>query len=242
MLSPLTLVYMSLNIQSTIRTLSEVLNAMAPFAGGSIPSEDSTEYADWVRWIAQKQEEYARRAFWRRCLTREEITIGGKTTVLPDRFHKPNGLYMLVVDGVDWQETPNDDEQYVFIEMNNDPDDEDFGSWQMRFKNEVAAGTSAEMWYFANPPRPVASTDKLLLPGDMVAYGALQEYFRTTGAEGSEDKAELMAENRFNEYLALEVIPDKSDLLNFINSPTKVNYLTKAKSYYASRSGRNNQY
>jgi hypothetical protein len=230
-----------LEVQSTVHTLDEVLASMAPFAGGSIPDANDSEYTDWVRWIGQKQEEYARRGFWRRCLTREAITLDGETSILPIRFHKPNGLWMLVVDGVDWNETPNSDEQYVFVEMINDPDDANFGRWQMRFDTEVEGPTSAVLWYFSNPPRPTDGTDRLLLPGDMVAYGALQEYFRTTGNEGSEDKAEEMAENRFMEYLSLEVLPDKSDLLTHSQNNSHVNRLIKARSYYSSRPYRNNQ-
>lgn len=233
---------MATEIQSSIRTLGEVLQAMAPFAGGSIPNDDTQEYEDWVNWVAQKQEEYARRGFWRRTLTRVEITLTeGYTTVLPVRFHKPNGLFALVVDGVDWQENPNTDDQHILIEMINDPDDENYGRWQMRFSTTVEAGTEAVMYYFANPPKPTSSTDILLLPGDMVAYGALQEYFRTTGSEGSEDKAEEMAENRFSEYLGLEVLPDKSELLVHSENITRVDYLATARNRYSSRPGRNTQ-
>ena len=149
---------------------------------------------------------------------------------------------MLVVDGVDWQETPNNDGQYVMIEMINDPEDENFGSWQMRFSVEVEAGTEAVIWYFSNPPKPVDSDDILLLPGDMVAYGVLQEYYRTTGAEGSEDKAEEMAEGRFLEYLGLETLPDKSDLLTHMESPTHVDRLVLARNQYRNRNRRNTQY
>lgn len=239
---------MSLEVQSTIQTLGEVLSAMAPFAGGSIPDSDSQEYLDWVRWVGQKQEEYARRAFWRRCLTREEITLtAGYVTVLPARFHKPNGLYMLIVtndegEGVDWNDPDNSDEQYIFIEMNNDVDSADFGKWQMRFDNEVEAGTTAVIWYFANPPKPTALADKLLLPGDMVAYASLQEYFRTTGSEGSEDKTEEMAENRFQEYISMEVIPDKKELLRHSEKDTRVDRLAIAKNFYRNRPNRNTQY
>lgn len=232
---------MALDVQSSVRTLGDVLNFMAPFAGGSIPDENDQEYIDWVRWIQNKQEEYARRSMWRRCLTREVITIGGFTTVLPDRFHKPNGLYMLIVDEVDWNENPNTAEMGIFVEMNNDPDDEDFGKWQMRFSEEVDAGTSAIIWYFANPPKPTATTDVLLLPGDMIGYAALGEYFRTTGAEGSQDKAEEDAENRFGEYNSLEVIPAKNELLTFTTGVTKIDYGKRARGYYQSRFRRNIQ-
>jgi hypothetical protein len=235
--------------QSTIQTLDQVLSMMSPFAGGSRPGSDTQEYADWVRWIGQKQEEYARRGFWRRCLTREAITLTpGFTTVLPARFHKPNGLFMLIVDEVDWNEPDNEAEQYIFIEMDNAVTtgtpavaNPNFGKWQMRFENEILVSTSAVIWYFSNPPTPVALTDKLLLPGDMVAYAALQEYYRTTGSEGSEDKAEQLAENRFAEYNALEVLPDKKDLLVHTQGGNRVDRLQKAKDFYRNRPGRNYQ-
>lgn len=232
---------MALSIPSNIQTLGEVLNAMAPFAGGSIPDETDQEFLDWKNWVVNKQEEYARRAFWRRCLTREVFQIQGETTVLPDRFNRPNALFMLIVDGVDWKETPNTDDQSIFVEMINDTEDEDFGKWQMRFLNPVTTATDAILWYYANPPKPVALADKLLLPGDMIAYAALAEYFRTTGAEGSQDKAEEDAENRFTEYLSIEVIPDKSELLTFASASRKVDYLKRAKGYYTSRPNRNYQ-
>lgn len=231
----------SLSIPSNITTLGEVLNAMAPFAGGSIPDEQDQEYTDWKNWVVNKQEEYARRAFWRRCLTREVIQVSGETTVLPDRFNRPNAIFMLIVDGVDWNEVNNSDEQAVFIEMINDPEDDDFGKWQMRFLNEVTTQVEAILWYYANPPKPVATTDKLILPGDMIAYAALGEYFRTTGAEGSQDKAEEDAENRFTEYLSIEVIPNKSELLSFTANTPRVNYLERARGYYGSRNRRSYQ-
>ena len=233
---------MATEVQSTVQTLAEVLATMAPFAGGSIPADDTQEYSDWVRWVGQKQEEFARRGFWRRCLTREVLTLtAGYTTLLPARFHKPNGLYMLIVDGVDWNEDGNEDGQYVFVEMINDPDDVNFARWQMRFQNTVPAGTSAVLWYFSNPPKPELATDKLLLPGDMVAYASIQEYFRTTGSEGSEDKVEQMAENRFLEYISMEVIPDKKELLTHKQNVVRVDRLAKARSYYTSRTNRNYQ-
>jgi hypothetical protein len=231
-----------LSVGSNIQTLGEVLALMAPFAGGSIPTETSTEYAEWVQWIQNKQEEYARRAFWRRCLTRETITLLGETTVLPDRFNRPNGLYILEVDGVDWNETPNSDDQHVLIEMVNDPSSEDFGKWQLRFDTEVTESTSAVIWYFSNPPKPVASTDKLLLPGDMVGYAALAEYFRQANQDGSMDKAEQDAENRFQEYLTMEMIPDKGELLTHRAGVTRKDHLTTARAYYASRTNRNSQW
>jgi hypothetical protein len=110
----------------------------------------------------------------------------------------------------------------------------------MRFLNK-ADNDEAILWYFANPPKPTAESDILILPGDMIGYSALAEYFRTTGAEGSQDKAEEDAENRFIEYLSIEVIPDKSELLRNSESDTRVDRLATARSYYANRSRRNYQ-
>ena len=228
-------------VQTSIQTLDQVLAFMAPFAGGSVPSEEDQEYTDWISWIQNKQEEYARRAFWRRCLTREVITLTeGFTTVLPDRFNKPNALYMLIVDEIDWNEVGNSDKQNIFIEMINDNYSADFGSWQMRFELTVPADTEAIMWYFSNPPKPTSGSDKLLLPGDMIGFAALAEYARQANQEGSQDKFEEDAENRFQEYLSLEVIPDKSDLLTHSQEQVvRKDYLQTAKSFYTTRVGRN---
>lgn len=233
------------SVQTTIQTLGDVLSFMAPFAGGSVPDTDSTEYNEWVAWIQNKQEEYSRRAFWRRCLTREVITLteGDTTQVLPDRFYKPNGLYMLIVDEIDWNEAGNSAGQTVFVEMVNDPDSSDYGKWQMRFDNEIEeTDATVIIWYFSQPAVPNASGDNLLLPGDMIGFAALAEYYRQANQEGSQDKAEADAENRFLEYLSLEVIPDKSELLvNSESQPSRVDRLLKAKNYYISRPGRSHQ-
>ncbi len=193
-----------------LKTLGDVLNAMAPFAGGTVPLSGEEEYLQWLGWIKQKQEEYAVRGFWRRLLTREEIIINGETTVLPDRFHKPNGLYILDVEGVNYADEEN---PQVSVEMIGDIEDEDFGKWQMRFKTPLTSQKTAILWYFAAPPVPEDATDKLLLPGDMVMYAALGEYFRSIGMDGSQDKAEQDAESRFIEYISLEVIPPIYELL-----------------------------
>jgi len=237
-----------IEVATTIQTLGDVLDFMAPHAGGAVPDSGSTEYEEWVAWIQNKQEEYARRAFWRRCLTREEITLtlDDETVVLPDRFYKPNGLYMLIVTNsstdkdIDWNEYGNSDGQTIFIEMINDPDSSDFSKWQMRFDNAVEETTTAVIWYFSQPPVPNALTDKLLLPGDMIGFAALAEYYRQANQEGSQDKAEADAENRFQEYLGLEVLPAKNDLLtNSENPVTRIDRLQTARNYYASRPGRN---
>lgn len=229
-----------INTPQVISTLADVMNFMAVYAGGAVPAESDDEYQSWRRWIRVKQEEYAKRGFWRRLLQRAEITLTGETTLLPENFHKSNGLYVLDVAGVDWMEPDNKDGIYVFVEMINDSSDDNLGRWQMRFNTPVDE-TEAIIWYFANPPVPEASTDKILLPGDMVAYGALAEYFGATNRAGSQDKADQDAENRFISYLSLEMIPPKNELLVFSNSGgTKKNYNAKARSYYY-RSDRHTQ-
>lgn len=236
--------------QTTIQTLGDVLDFMAPHAGGSVPDSDSTEYAEWVMWIKNKYEEYARRGFWRRLLTRETITLteDDETVVLPDRFFKPNGLYMLIVTNsetgkdVDWNEYGNSDNQTIFVEMIGDPDSANFGKWQMRFDNAVEETTTAVIWYFAMPPIPGAEEDKLILPGDMIGFAALSEYFRQANQPGSQDDAKNDAEARFAEYMSLEVLPAKNELLsNRENQVGRVDRLAIAKNYYRSRTNRNSR-
>lgn len=226
---------MSANVQTSIQTLGDVLQFMAPFAGGSVPPQNDTEYDDWVRWVQVKQEEYARRAFWRRLLTREEITLNGTTTLLPIRFHKPNGIYALIVDGEDWMDPYGSHGQYVFVETDNDPSSPTFTRWRMRFKNEVS-NLQATLWYFANPPKPTQESDKILLPGDMIGYAALAEFARAGNQEGSMDKFEQDAENRFQEYLSFEVLPSKNELLAF-SEPKKdrVNRTEQARAWWSHR-------
>lgn len=219
-----------------IRTMGDVMRyVMAPSAGGTVPGSNEEEYAQWVSWIQQKQEEYAVRGFWLRLLTRETISIAGDTTVLPDRFHKPNGLYILEVPDPNGDEPINyadPDDPQVSVEMISDPEDEDFGKWQMRFK-ETQETATATMWYFAAPPVPEVESDTILLPGDMVGFAALGEYFRSAGEDGSQDKAETDAENRFQEYLTLEQIPERSKLLTVSQKRTdRVRYL---KNFYFRR-------
>lgn len=216
-----------------VKTLGNVLDFMAPYAGGTVPDTDDEEYTQWVSWIQNKQEEYARRAFWRRTLTRVSITLDGDTTLLPDRFFKPNGLYVLDVDGINFADP---DDKKVSVELDNEPTSDNYGSWQMRF-TETQDSQAATLWYFANPPKPTATTDILLLPGDMIGYAALSEYYRTTGAEGSQDKAEEDAENRFREYISVEVLPDPSELITFNNGRNE-NRTNKFRNYYY----RNNRY
>jgi len=239
---------MSTITEQSIQTLDDAMQAIAPFAGGSIPDVSDTEYSDWKRWIINAQETYAKRGFWRRLLKRKTIVLDTEETYLPDDFNRPNALYVLDVDGVDWAEPDNTDEVVIFVEKDLDlylSDDvtpnTNFGKWRIVFNSDIDNKT-ATLWYYCNPPAPEDTTDKLVLPGDMVAFGALAEYYRTTGAEGSQDKAEEDAENRFNTYMSLEVIPPKYELLHFATRSTtrRIDHLKVAKNRYY-RTNRNIQ-
>lgn len=231
---------MSTDVSQIIATPNDVMAFIAPYSGGAVPSEGSTEYEDRLRWTQVKQEEYARRGFWRRCLRRESfsITADDETTTLPDSFNKPNGLYIFLVGDVDWMEDDNEDEQILTVEMDNDPGSDDFGSWRVRYKTPVTENTTATIWYFGNPPKPESGTDKLLLHGDMIAYGVLSEFYRSINAEGSQDDARNEAENRLTSYQALEVIPPKNEILRMATSTRKTDFLVKAKQQYAYRTNR----
>ena len=232
---------------TVISTLANVMEFMSPFAGGAVPDETDQEYADWKRWIQVKQEEAAKRGFWRRLLTRAEFSVsaGDETTLLPDNFHKSNGLYVFETpDGVDWADPDRieDTDQNLFVEYVTDNTDDDFAKWRVRYAIPPEEDMDVIIWYFANPPMPVDTTDKVLLPGDMIGYGALSEYFRGTGAEGSQDDARNEFENRMNTYLELEMIPARYELLSFASrGAVRVDRIEKAKDYYRSRPGRNTQ-
>lgn len=231
---------MAVNTNQVIKTLADVFNFMKPFAGGSVPDENSEEYEEWLLWVQTRQEEFARRGFWRRLLTRVPITLLGETTLLPTKFHKHNGVYVLDVDGVDWADPDNTEGRTIYVELDNDEDSDDYGQWQLRFP-EAVASTSAILWYFANPPKPTGATDILLLPGDLVGYGALIDYYHKANQEGSMDQAKEDAENRFAEYLSLEMIPPRYELLSFATrSSTRIDRLQIAKGYYY-RTNRNTQ-
>lgn len=225
------------------------MNLMAPSAGGVVPDANSEEYAQWLLFIQVKYEEASRRAFWRRLLKKAtlDITAGATEVYLPVDFQRANGLYILYVDGVDLcdpDRTPDD--QGIFAEIDTDPFQEDgvtpntnFGRWRLTFAEAVETTQSAPIWYFCTPPKPVESTDKILLPGDMIAFGALSEVFRTTNLEGSQDDARTEYENRMNGYLAMEMIPPRNEILSFSTNPSGVDRTVKARGQYgAPRTGR----
>ena len=92
-----------LNQRGNLLLVSDVMNFMAPYAGGSVPGVSDPDYADWLRWIGLGQQDAANRGFWRRLLTKDDLTItaSAETADLPDNFYKPNGIYALYVNGID---------------------------------------------------------------------------------------------------------------------------------------------
>jgi hypothetical protein len=226
------------DVTQFIGTVSDVMTYMANFAGGEIPAVGDEEFDQWMSYIQAKYEEASKRGFWRRLLTKDELSLTADDTevLLPIRFQRPNSLYVLVVDGIDLADpdrTPDD--QQIYIEMENDPTSNDYGRWKISFKEAIETTQNALMWYFATPPKPTESADKIILPGDMIAYGALAEHFRAINLEGSQDAAAGEYENRLNGYLALEMIPSRHELLKFITNPRGLDYLRLARSRYQVR-------
>lgn len=224
-----------------IETVSDVMKYMASFAGGVVPDENTDQYDNWLGYIQTKYEEASKRGFWRRLLTKDYLSLTAEDTeaYLPIRFQRPNSLYVLVVDGVDIADPDRvPDEQDIFVELDNDPDSVNYGKWKVSFKTPIATTQEALIWYFSTPPKPTASTDKILLPGDMVAYGALSEHFRSSHLVGSQDDARQEYENRINTYLATEMIPARHELVKFVTNPQQIDRLKKARNQYAIRTDR----
>lgn len=237
------------NVPQFFGTVDDIMEIIAPNAGGSVPDSTSEEYAQWLLAIQMKYEEASRRGFWRRLLTRDTITLREDDTeaILPDRFQRANSLYIFAVkdsegNDVDWMDpdrTP--DGQQLYVEQINDPDDEDFGKWKVSFREPITslqAEEDAVIWYWATPPKPNAGGDKVLLPGDMLAFGAMIEIFRSKNLPGSQDDARVEYENRLSTYLGVEVIPPKNELLYFKSNPRGIDYMTRARAQYTSRGDR----
>lgn len=236
-------------VNQYISTVSDIMNLMAPSAGGVVPDVDSEEYAQWLLFIQTKYEEASKRGFWRKLLKKGEIelTEGDTEVYLPVDFQRANSLYICYVDGADLCDPDREpDGQGIFAEMDTDPFEEDgttpnanFGKWKLTFSAAIAETQTAPIWYFCTPPKPVDATDKILLPGDMIAFGALSEVFRTTNLEGSQDDARTEFENRMLGYLALEMIPARNEILTFVTNPAGIDRLARARNRYSyPRSGR----
>lgn len=203
---------MSLNKSQIIETLGDCLQAIAVYAGGSVPASNEPEYDEWVGWVQRGQDDAAKRGFWGRLLDKANLTITADvdTAVLPDNFHKRNGIYVLNVDSVDWA-SPNNEAGQVLI-VNRDITT---GAWTVRFKETPTASYTGELWYFYNPPVPVEEADLLYLDGEMIMYYALKEFYRKSQQPGSLDDARIEYENRFEEGLANEVLPTAQELVQW---------------------------
>ncbi len=195
---------------------------MAPYAGGSVPGSTTSEYSDWRRWIQLGQQDAANRGFWRRLLVPETITITKDVDYidLPDSFGKVNGIYVLSVNGVDWNAPNNDDGQKLFVYL-----DPTTATWKCKFLGFTPTTTvdDATLWYFYNPPLPVDESDPLYLDGEMIGFYALKEKFRKDRQFGSLDDARIEYENRFQELLGLEVIPSPQELISWGSYYTHLN-------------------
>lgn len=228
-------------------TVESIMALMAPSAGGAIPGDDSEEKAQWLLFIQTKYEEASRRGFWRRLFKKSiiELTEGDTEAYLPVDFQRANGLYIFYVDEVDLCDPDREpDDQSIFAEVDSDIFLEDgvtpntnFGRWKVTFTEPIAATQEAPIWYFATPPKPVDDEDKLLLPGDMIAFGALSEVFRTSNLEGSQDDARTEYENRLSTYLAMEMIPPRNEILTFVTNPRGADRLAVARNRYTSPRG-----
>lgn len=196
-----------------IENLGDVLNAMSPYAGGSIPASTTVAYAQWVRWVQLAHYDIAKRAFWTRCLASANLNIVANQdyATLPTDFFKRNGIYVLNVGGEDWASKSNASGQ-VLLPVKN----QTTGAWIVKFVGYTpTTSATGVLWYFYNPPIPVELTDKIWFDGETVMFGALKEYFRQSRQPGSQDDARNEYENRFNENLNLEVLPTPQELMGW---------------------------
>lgn len=204
---------------------------MARYAGGSVPATTDTKYSDWVRSIQLGQEDAAKRGFWGRLLTKADLTIteDEETAVLPDDFHKRNGIFVLLVDGVDWNDPKNSADQTLHVEMRLSD-----GKWIVRFTGFTpTADATGTLWYFYNPPVPEDEDDPLYLDGEMIMFYALIEYFRAKKQFGSLDDARLEYNNRFSELIGLEMLPSPHELLSWKPYNTYLNHSRTENQYYS---------
>lgn len=195
------------------QNLGDVLNGMAVYAGGSIPSTTSPAYSQWVRWIQLSQYDIAKRGFWSRCLVKANLAIveDSEYAILPDDFFKRNGIYVLNVNGEDWASNSNYSGQRLNVLK-----DSVTGKWKVQFIGYIpTANATGELWYFYNPPVPTDQEDVIFFDGEMIMFGALKEYFRQSRQPGSQDDARLEYENRFSENLNLEMLPTPQELMSW---------------------------
>jgi hypothetical protein len=218
-----------------IHDLGDALQFMARYAGGSVPASTDTQYEEWLGWLNEGLEFSAERGFWSRLLTKSTLTItaGQSSADLPSDFHKRQGIYVLEVDGIDWNEPNNSDGQKLFVNENSD------GEWVVNFLGFTPEETSTGiLWYFRHPGILSDATDVLVLDGKMTGYYALTEYFRQAGEVGSQDDARAEYNNRFDENLSLDMLPSKQELLSWVPYYQFANQPSNEKAYYTRGRGR----
>lgn len=198
--------------RSNIENLGDCLQAISPYIGGSVPADSTSEYQNLVRWISLAQEDAAKRAQWRRLLTKAtlSLTAGDTEVLLPDDFHRRNGLFMFIVGDVDWSEQDNPTGALLNIVQ-----DQTTGKWKILFNLPIESDCVATVWYFFLPPTPVEQTDPLFLDGEMIMFGALKEHFRKARQPGSQDDARIEYENRLREQLSLDNTPTKQEIMRW---------------------------
>lgn len=205
-----------------ILTLAEGLTAMAPYAGGSVPT--GVEYDDWVRWFGLGQQDSYNRGFWGRDLVPADVTIqaGLDEIVLPDDFGKRNGVYVLNVGGIDWNAKNNGDGQILmpFLDTSANP-----FVWKLKLVGFTpTASDTGVLWYFKNPPIPEEEDDEFAYDGEMIMFYALKEYFRKARQPGSLDDARVEYENRRAELLTLEMLPTPQEIMAWSTYPANVGH------------------
>lgn len=224
--------------RQVLSTVNEIMSFIAPNAGGSVPEVDSEEYAQWLLAIQVKYEEASKRGWWRRLLQKDDtlsVSAGDEFVVLPEQFQRANALYIFALGGAEGEDLAdpdriiNTDSQTIFLQQILDPEDEDYGLWQANFKFPIEEDQDIILWYFATPPVPTSGEDRVVLPGDMVAFGAMSEIFRSTNLEGSQDDARIEYENRITNYLSIEMIPPRNELIVFSTNPGRINRTAAAR-------------
>ena len=202
--------------QQLLLTLDDVLEALAPYAGGEVPDESDEEYGWWVTWVQRGQADMAKRAFWRSLLTpRETITVksGLNKYYLPDDFYRHNGIFELIYNDVDISKKGNSLGMQigVFQERVINESEQSVVKWYILFDQTFTEDTEMQLSYYAYPPIPTTGTDQLSLDGEAIMFYALTEYYRQTGEAGSQDDANQSYENRFNELISLENLPQNQE-------------------------------
>lgn len=204
---------MAINKSDALETLGDIFLAMSSYAGGSIPGVSSSQYTQWLTWVRLAQQDCARRGFWARLLTSEDVAITKDVDfiVLPDNFFKRNGIYVLNVNGEDWASKANKSGQKLMVTKRFSD-----GKWICRFVGYTpTSDATGKLWYFYNPPIPVEETDPIYLDGQMIVFGALKEYFRQARQPGSQDDARNEYENRFNEELSMDMLPTPQEMMEW---------------------------